>query len=77
MLALYTHVQPQTLCFVGMLSKQHPDIALSIKTRQAVRSVLNQLREKIHDLTTDGILEEAEGNKLERVRTVSVVEQKL
>jgi len=50
-----------------MLSKQHPDIALSIKTRQAIRSVLNQLREKIHDLLTDGILEEGEGCKLERV----------
>jgi sodium/hydrogen exchanger 10/11 len=51
----------------GMLSKQHPDIALSIKTRQAIRSVLNQLRDGIHELLTDGILEEAEGHKLEKV----------
>ncbi|XP_053385039.1 sodium/hydrogen exchanger 10-like isoform X1 [Mercenaria mercenaria] len=51
---------------LGMLSKQHPDIALSIKTRQAIRSVLNQLRDGIHELLTDGILEEAEGNKLEK-----------
>ncbi|KAH3877178.1 hypothetical protein DPMN_001037, partial [Dreissena polymorpha] len=51
---------------LGMLSKQHPDIALSIKTRQAIRSVLNQLRDGIHDLLADGILEEAEGNKLEK-----------
>ena len=50
-----------------MLSKQHPDIALSIKTRQAIRSVLNQLRDGIHELLTDGILEEAEGHKLEKV----------
>jgi hypothetical protein len=26
---------------LGMLQKQHPDIALSIKTRQAIRSVKN------------------------------------
>ncbi|XP_060556352.1 sodium/hydrogen exchanger 10-like isoform X2 [Ruditapes philippinarum] len=51
---------------LGMLSKQHPDIALSIKTRQAIRSVLNQLRDGIHELLTDGILEEAEGHKLEK-----------
>jgi len=52
----------------GMLSKQHPDIALSIKTRQAIRSVLNQIRDGIHDLLADGILEEAEGIKLMKVR---------
>lgn len=51
-----------------MLQKQHPDIALSIKTRQAVRSVLNNLRDGIHELLSDGILEEAEGVKLEKVK---------
>lgn len=58
--------------FEGMLTKQHPDIALSIKTRQAIRSVLNQLRDGIHELLTDGILEEAEGNKIEKVREYSL-----
>ena len=53
--------------FAGMLTKEHPDIALSIKTRQAVRSVLNNLRDGIHELLMDGILEEAEGHKLEKV----------
>lgn len=51
-----------------MLQKQHPDIALSIKTRQAIRSVLNNLRDGVHELLMDGILEEAEGTKLEKVR---------
>jgi hypothetical protein len=51
-----------------MLQKQHPDIALSIKTRQAIRSILNNLREGVHQLLLDGILEEAEGTKLEKVR---------
>lgn len=50
-----------------MLQKQHPDIALSIKTRQAIRSVLNNLRDGIHELLMDGILELAEGHKLEKV----------
>lgn len=53
----------------GMLQKQHPDIALSIKTRQAIRSVLNNLRDGVHELLMDGILEEAEGTKLEKVST--------
>ncbi|KAK3101953.1 hypothetical protein FSP39_007588 [Pinctada imbricata] len=52
---------------LGMLTKQHPDIALSIKTRQAIRSVLNNLRDGIHELLMDGILEEAEGHKLEKM----------
>jgi hypothetical protein len=50
-----------------MLQKQHPDIALSIKTRQAIRSVLNSLRNGIHDLQSDGILEESDGHKLKKV----------
>lgn len=53
---------------LGMLQKQHPDIALSIKTRQAIRNVLNSLRDGIHELLLDGILEEAEGHKLEKVQ---------
>ncbi|OWF55657.1 sodium/hydrogen exchanger 10-like isoform X2 [Mizuhopecten yessoensis] len=52
---------------LGMLQKQHPDIALSIKTRQAVRSVLNNLRDGIHELLSDGIIEETEGIKLEKL----------
>ncbi|XP_062603630.1 sodium/hydrogen exchanger 10-like [Saccostrea cucullata] len=52
---------------LGMLQKQHPDIALSIKTRQAIRSVLNNLRDGVHELLMDGILEEAEGTKLEKM----------
>ena len=56
---------------LGMLQKQHPDIALSIKTRQAIRSVLNSLRDGIHELLLDGILEEADGHKLEKVQRLS------
>ena len=54
-----------------MLTKQHPEIALSIKTRQAVRSVLNQLRDGVQELTMDGIIEETEGGKLEKVILIS------
>jgi len=62
------NTSPTIAVDAGMLSKQHPDIALSIKTRQAIRSVLNQIRDGIHDLLADGILEEAEGIKLMKVR---------
>ena len=50
-----------------MLTKQYPEIALSIKTRQASRSVLNQLRDGVQELTMDGIIEETEGHKIEKV----------
>ena len=53
--------------FLGMLTKQYPEIALSIKTRQASRSVLNQMRDGVQELTMDGIIEEAEGHKIEKV----------
>ncbi|XP_071100546.1 sperm-specific sodium:proton exchanger-like [Haliotis cracherodii] len=52
---------------LGHLQKQHPDIALSAKTRQAIRSVLNNLRDGIHELWEDGILQEAEGEKLKKM----------
>ena len=60
-----------------MLTKQHPEIALSIKTRQAVRSVLNQLRDGVQELTMDGIIEETEGVKLEKVGSPITVNHKM
>lgn len=51
-----------------MLEKEQPEIALSVKTRQAVRTVLNNLRDGIRELTEDGILQEGEKAKLLKVR---------
>ena len=60
--------------FLGMLTKQYPEIALSIKTRQASRSVLNQMRDGVQELTMDGIIEETEGHKIEKVCCLSETE---
>ncbi|KAK6191717.1 hypothetical protein SNE40_003328 [Patella caerulea] len=49
---------------LGILQKEHPQIALSVKTRQAARSVLNSLRDGIQKLLEDGVLQESETEKL-------------
>ena len=47
-----------------MLQKEHPGIAVSIKTQQAARRILNNLRDKIAELRGEGVLDEEEGTKL-------------
>ncbi|KAK6191718.1 hypothetical protein SNE40_003329 [Patella caerulea] len=49
---------------LAMLQKDYPQVALSVKTRQAARSVLNCLREGVQKLLEDGVLEESETEKL-------------
>ncbi|XP_037070931.1 sodium/hydrogen exchanger 10-like isoform X2 [Pollicipes pollicipes] len=52
---------------LGMLQREHPGIAIAVKTRQAVRSVLNNVRETITDLKEGGLLDEAEYGRLEHI----------
>lgn len=40
---------------LGILQKNHPGIAIAIKTRHASRSVLNQMKATLSDLRADGI----------------------
>lgn len=54
--------------FTGMLQREHPGIAISVKTRQAIRTILNNARDVIHELKGGGLLDEAEAAKLESVR---------
>ncbi len=51
----------------GMLQKEHPGIAVSVKTHQAARRILNNLRDKILELRGEGLLDENESLKLELV----------
>ena len=37
---------------------------MGVKTRQAIRSVLNNLRDEVNALLQDGLLEEAEGTEI-------------
>ena len=54
--------------FTGMLQREHPGIAISVKTRQAIRTILNNARDVIHELKGGGLLDEAEAGKLESVK---------
>lgn len=57
------------LCsFTGLLQREHPGIAISVKTRQAIRTILNNARDVIHELKGGGLLDEAEAGKLESVK---------
>ncbi|XP_064635099.1 sperm-specific sodium:proton exchanger-like [Lineus longissimus] len=50
---------------LGMLQRQNPGIAVSVKTRQAIRNVLNTMRDNLTQLKGDGLLDETEARKLE------------
>lgn len=50
---------------LGLLQRDHPGIAVSVKTRQAIRTILNHSRETIHELQGAGLLDEMEAHKLE------------
>ena len=51
-----------------MLQREHPGIAISVKTRQAIRTILNNARDVIHELKGGGLLDVAEAGKLESVK---------
>ena len=44
-------------------------MAVSIKTQQAARLILNQILEDIHRMRSEGVLDEIETHKLEVVRS--------
>ena len=50
-----------------MLQRVHPGIAVSVKTRQAIRTVLNHSRDAIRELQGAGLIDESEAHKLEKV----------
>ncbi|XP_067901963.1 sperm-specific sodium:proton exchanger-like [Heterodontus francisci] len=57
---------------LGLLQRDHPEIAISVKTRQAVRTVLNSARDTIHALMAGGLLDDAEALKLETMIEVKM-----
>ena len=52
------------------MRKDHPGVALSVKTHQAIRSVLNHCRDTIKQLMGGGLLDENDAEKLFRVHGV-------
>uniref|UniRef100_A0A4W3I816 Cation/H+ exchanger transmembrane domain-containing protein n=1 Tax=Callorhinchus milii TaxID=7868 RepID=A0A4W3I816_CALMI len=57
---------------LGLLQRDHPEIAISVKTRQAIRTVLNSARDTIHALMAGGLLDDAEAFKLETMIEVKM-----
>uniref|UniRef100_UPI00398F830F sperm-specific sodium:proton exchanger-like isoform X2 n=1 Tax=Pristiophorus japonicus TaxID=55135 RepID=UPI00398F830F len=57
---------------LGLLQRDHPEIAISVKTRQAIRTVLNSARDTIHALQSGGLLDDAEASKLEMMIEVKM-----
>ncbi|CAH1803170.1 unnamed protein product [Owenia fusiformis] len=55
----------QVIKELGMLQREHPGIAVSVKTVQAIRTILNNMRDCIHEQKGDGLLDEGEAVKLE------------
>ena len=66
------HRKLKPTCFVsGLLQKEYPGIAISVKTRQSIRSVLNTAMDTVHNLRGGGLLDETEAIKLEKVNGVA------
>lgn len=51
----------------GLIRKEHPGVALSVKTDQATRSVLNHCQDVIKQMLSNGLLDEVEAHKLLQV----------
>ena len=49
---------------LGLIRKEHPGVALSVKTHQATRSVLNHCQDVIKQMLSNGLLDEIDAEKL-------------
>nr|XP_033816260.1 sodium/hydrogen exchanger 10-like [Geotrypetes seraphini] len=52
---------------LGLLQRDHPEVVLSMKTMQAIRTVLNNATETLNSLISDGVIDYNEGAKLETI----------
>ena len=52
-----------SLC-AGLLQKKHPGVAVSIKTQQAARRCLNNLRDRIDNMRSEGVIDDTESHTL-------------
>ncbi len=49
------------------MQKEYPEVALSVKTLQAIRAVLNHCRTMFENLREGGVLEEHDADILQQV----------
>ena len=52
---------------IGLLNEKRPDVAAAVKTRQAIRSILNHLHKSVEHMSSQGILDEDEVDHLQEV----------
>jgi hypothetical protein len=52
---------------IGLLNKKRPDVAAAVKTRQAIRSILNHLYKSVQHMRNQGILDAQEVDHLQTV----------
>lgn len=53
---------------MGLIRKEHPGVALSVKTHQATRTVLNHCQDVVRQILSNGMLDETDANTLLKVR---------
>ena len=52
---------------LGLIRKEHPGVALSVKTHQATRSVLNHCQDVTKQILSNGLLDEIDADKILQV----------
>lgn len=57
---------------MGVLNEERPDIAVSVKTRQSIRHVLNQIRKRVRELKQEGVVDLEEAERFEEELDVKV-----
>ena len=55
------------MCLTGVLAFENPTIALSVKTRHAIRIVLNAQHDSVKQLKEEGALQETDAALLTKV----------
>lgn len=58
-----------------MLRKEHPGVALSVKTHHATRSVLNTCRDTVRQLLGGGLLDEPDAELLMMVKQLAIANE--
>ncbi|XP_014349995.1 sperm-specific sodium:proton exchanger-like isoform X2 [Latimeria chalumnae] len=57
----------QAIKELGMLQRNYPEVAISVKTTQAIRTVLNSTRDTIQTFISGGLIEENDALKLQKL----------
>ncbi|XP_075422849.1 sperm-specific sodium:proton exchanger-like isoform X3 [Ascaphus truei] len=59
---------------LGLLQRDHPEIVTSVKTNQAIRTILNNAKETLSILTSQGLIDINEGVKVDKIIQLKIKE---